>query len=197
MIEVLVALSIMAVLASMAWLGMDGIFRSREISQAQSDQTLRMQAVLAQWEADINEKVTLQTMDGGVKFQDKTKGVAFIRRTDQGLQVVKWAMYGSTWQRWASSATPRLSVLSDYWRQADELLGNESGQLVLAKNINDMSLLCTQSGMDWFPCVKTGNEMPFQAIRLQLVFGEGSGWNGQMTKDLLMPKQPSPRATGQ
>ena len=39
LVEVLVALSIMAVLATMAWQGIDGMVRARDISQARLDRS--------------------------------------------------------------------------------------------------------------------------------------------------------------
>ena len=53
LVEVLVALSIMAVLATMAWQGIDGIVRARDISQTQVERSLRLNTVMAQWEQDL------------------------------------------------------------------------------------------------------------------------------------------------
>ena len=41
LVEVLVALALMAVLAGMAWQGLDGISRARTASQQRVEQTLR------------------------------------------------------------------------------------------------------------------------------------------------------------
>ena len=53
LVEVLVALLIMAVLSAMAWQGIDGIVRARDMSQAQMERTLRLNTVIAQWEQDL------------------------------------------------------------------------------------------------------------------------------------------------
>ena len=53
LVEVLVALMIMAVLSTMAWQGIDGIVRARDISQAQLDRSLRLNTVIAQWDQDL------------------------------------------------------------------------------------------------------------------------------------------------
>jgi general secretion pathway protein J len=50
LVEVLVALMIMALMAAMAWQGVDGVVRSRNDSQARLEQTLRLNTVVAQWE---------------------------------------------------------------------------------------------------------------------------------------------------
>ena len=61
LVEVLVALLIMGVIAAMAWQGVDGMVRSRDISAARLDQQLRLQSVIAQWEADLD-----QVQDSGI-----------------------------------------------------------------------------------------------------------------------------------
>uniref|UniRef100_UPI00355A8090 PulJ/GspJ family protein n=1 Tax=Piscinibacter sp. TaxID=1903157 RepID=UPI00355A8090 len=53
LVEVLVAMMIMAILAVMAWQGVDGIVRTRDFSQARLEQTLRLNTVIAQWEQDL------------------------------------------------------------------------------------------------------------------------------------------------
>ena len=53
LVEVLVAMMIMAILAVMAWQGVDGIVRTRTASQARLEQTLRLNTVLGQLEQDV------------------------------------------------------------------------------------------------------------------------------------------------
>ena len=53
LVEVLVALVVMATMAGMAWRGIDALVRSREIAQVRLANTARLQTVLAQWEVDL------------------------------------------------------------------------------------------------------------------------------------------------
>ena len=53
LVEVLVALLILAVLSGMAWRGIDGMSKARDGSQAGIDRSLRLNTVVAQWEADL------------------------------------------------------------------------------------------------------------------------------------------------
>ena len=53
LVEVLVALMIMAILAGMTWQGVAGIVRTRDASEARMQQTLRLNTVVAQWEHDL------------------------------------------------------------------------------------------------------------------------------------------------
>ena len=50
LVEVLVAMVVMAIMAGMAWQGVDGIVRARDSSQARLEQTLRLNSVIGQWE---------------------------------------------------------------------------------------------------------------------------------------------------
>jgi len=90
LVEVLVALLVMAVMAGMAWQGVDGIVRSRDASQVQLERTLRLNTVIAQWDQDMaaiqDSAVVPQALscDGA--------NVRLTRRTPTGLQVVAWSV---------------------------------------------------------------------------------------------------------
>ena len=53
LVEVLVALLVMAVMAGMAWQGVDGIVRTRNATQVRLEQALRLNTVIAQWDQDL------------------------------------------------------------------------------------------------------------------------------------------------
>mgnify|MGYP001117702273 CR=1 FL=1 len=53
LVEVLVAMVVMALMSLMAWQGVDGIARTRESNQVRLEQTLRLETVVAQWEQDL------------------------------------------------------------------------------------------------------------------------------------------------
>ena len=53
LVAVLVALVIMAVVAAMGWQGVAGMTRAREIASAASERTLRLSALVGQWEQDF------------------------------------------------------------------------------------------------------------------------------------------------
>ena len=54
LIEVLVALFIMAIMAALSWRGLEVMLRSREITQKRVDEVAAFQNVMRQWEADLN-----------------------------------------------------------------------------------------------------------------------------------------------
>jgi general secretion pathway protein J len=59
LIEVLVAISVMALMSLMAWRGLDGMLRSQSSLQARSDEIRGLQAGLAQWQTDLDQLAEL------------------------------------------------------------------------------------------------------------------------------------------
>ena len=66
LVEVLVALFIMAVMAGLAWRGIDGMARARDAGQQRMEQALRLDTVMTHWEQDI---AALQDVGGDLSFR--------------------------------------------------------------------------------------------------------------------------------
>ncbi|HWS04465.1 MAG TPA: prepilin-type N-terminal cleavage/methylation domain-containing protein, partial [Burkholderiaceae bacterium] len=54
LVELMVAISVMALIAILSWRGLDGMSRAQTQTQARSDAILVLQAGLAQWKADLD-----------------------------------------------------------------------------------------------------------------------------------------------
>jgi len=126
LVEVLVALLIMAILAAMGWQGVDGMVRARDISQETSERTLRLTTVIAQWEQDLaslyeNPSVPALVFDGA--------NMRLVRTTPQGAQVVVWSLREGVWRRWASPSVRRAFELQQAWLRSQQLIGNEEQQV--------------------------------------------------------------------
>ena len=104
LVEVLVAMVIMAIMAVMAWQGVDGIVRSRDASQARLEQTLRLNAVIAQWDQDIASIQDTAVVPLALSCDGST--VRLTRRTPDGLQVVAWSLRPDTGNGGGSSWVP-------------------------------------------------------------------------------------------
>ncbi len=197
LVELLVALLIMGMIAAMAWQGVDGIVRSREISEARLEQTLRLQSVMAQWEADLGQ---LQDSSVVPALQFDGANLRLTRRHPAGLQLVVWSLRGGTWTRWASPPATRNAALQEYWLRSQQLVGNEPGQLRTLSGISDWQLYFWR-GNSWSNAQSTGNVAPRagiipglpagttqqllpEGVRLILSFAEGGGFNGALTRDL-------------
>ena len=126
LVEVLVALSIMAVLAAMAWQGIDAMARTREASNAAVERTLRIQTALAQWERDLQSLQDTQVVPP-LRFDGAT--LRLTREAEGGVQLVAWSLRDGSWWRWASPAVTRESELQEHWLRSQQLIGNEPGTL--------------------------------------------------------------------
>ncbi len=126
LVEVLVALAIMAVIAAMAWRGVDGIARSRDVSNAAVERTLRLNTVLAQWEQDL---LAIHTSFAAPPLRFDGASLRLTREAPGGVQLVVWTLRGGAWWRWASPAVTRVSDLQEHWLRSQQLLGNEPGTL--------------------------------------------------------------------
>ncbi len=93
LVEVLVALMIMALMAAMAWQGVDGVVRSRNDSQARLEQTLRLNTVVAQWEQDLS---LVRDTGAAPGLQFDGVSVRMTRSVPGGMQVVVWSLRPSS-----------------------------------------------------------------------------------------------------
>jgi general secretion pathway protein J len=204
LVEVLVAMMIMAILAVMSWQGVDGIVRARDASQARLEQTLRLNTVLAQWQQDLTS--VQQTPEvPGISFDGAT--VRMTRRAERGLQVVTWTLQpapegiagGGTWLRWAGPAVTTSSELQEMWFRTQQFQGVELGQLRTLKGITQWQVYCYWGS--WSNCQSTGDttspaqpptgappqnpQVPPGGVRLVLEFA-GADLNGTLTKDVML-----------
>jgi general secretion pathway protein J len=153
LIEVLVALLIMAVLATLAWQGLDGILRGRDGSRTAIDSSVRLATVLAQWEQDLLA-VTDTGEQAPISFDGQT--LRLTRRADGGIVLVAWAVRGGRWQRWVSPPMTRTDELRETWLRSQQLVGNEPGQLTLAEGASQWQIYFSRDGQ-WTNPQSTGN----------------------------------------
>ena len=101
--EVLVALALLALLATMAWRGVASMAEAKQSADARVNETLRLGTVLAQWEQDLLQVQDPRVLPDALAFDGKS--LRLVRRNAGGLQVVVWALNETRWQRWASPVT--------------------------------------------------------------------------------------------
>lgn len=129
LIEVLVALTIMAVMAMLTWRGIDGISRAQQATHRYTDDVLALNAGLAQWRADLDAMMVWPQTGNAAPPAGSARQRSLlwdgqslrITRTATGtpaagVRVVAWARHPGTgqWLRWQSA--PVLSVLA--WQAA-------------------------------------------------------------------------------
>lgn len=235
LIEVLVALLILSVLAATASKGIDAISTARQVADGSLKQTLRVQSVMTQLDADLSQVIDTQIVTG---MQFDGANLRLTRRTSAGVQVVVWTVRERRLLRWASPETSRVGELQAHWRASNQLLGREVGTLVALNGVDQWQVYCFRNG-SLSNCQSTGNvvrtpvagatpgagagsagttgtsgatggtagasggnpgegavaalanreQLP-QAVRSQLVLGEGSGMAGTVTRDMMLSPQP-------
>jgi len=149
LIEVLVAISVMALMSLMSWRGLDGMLRSQSSLQTRSDAIRSLQAGLAQWQTDLDQlaelpgtpswdwngqvlRLTRRTADGPLPSSAPNNNLSETNLQTEpvtmpaSVRVVAWTWRsdpgrpgGGDWQRWQS---PPLSQRQD-WQSAWALAG--------------------------------------------------------------------------
>jgi general secretion pathway protein J len=201
LVEVLVALLVLAMMAAMAWQGVDGIVRARTASQAQLEQTLRLNTVIGQWETDLGAVQETGAVPA-LSFDGAT--LRLTRRTQSGVQLVAWSLRpeatGSPWRRWAGPIVTGSAALQDSWIQSQQLLGNEPGQLDALTGLSGWQVYFyfgnawsnAQSSANLAATPASGPNAPTvqaalpSGVRIVLAFAPGSGLNGTLTRDTML-----------
>jgi general secretion pathway protein J len=203
LIEVLVALALMAVLAGLAWRGIDGVANVKRASEKRVEATLRTGTILAQWEQDL-ASLHDTVLVPALAFDGAT--LRLVRRQATGLQVVAWSLREGRWMRWSSPIVTRGAALQDAWLASQQLLGNEPGQLTMLEGVQGWQIYFfrgnawsnAQSSADVVsPAAAPGASAPVVArtqlpsgVRLALTLQADEGRPaGTLTRDLLVPPQ--------
>jgi len=206
LIEVLVAVVIMAIMSLLAWQGVDGIVRARDSNQVRLEQTLRLETVIAQWEQDL---ASLQETTAVPALTCDGQTMRLTRRTEGGMQVVAWSLRpdsnsSAMWQRWAGPPVTTTTALQETWLRTQQFQGGEPGQLKALSGLDQWQVYFFQ-GNAWANCQSTGNvaaaasgpaagtgtaggvrqALP-DGVRLVLAFAPGSGLNGSLVRDTLL-----------
>ena len=202
LVEVLVALMIMAIMAGMAWQGVDGIVRARDASQGRLELSLRLNTVLAQWEQDLG---AVQETPSTPALQFDGATLRLTRRAAGGLQVVAWSLRPNAGtgnlQRWAGPVVTGSSALQESWLRTLQFLGNETGQLRTLSGVEQWQLYFfrgnawsnAQSSADVVAPSPGASAVLREAlptgVRAVFTFAPGSGLSGALTRDVALGPQ--------
>ncbi len=156
LVEVLVALLAMAILATFAWRGLDGVVAARDANRESIDRSTRLATVLVQWEQDLQS----------VHDSGRTPALAFdgqslrlTRRVEGGVARVVWSVRNGRWQRWMSAPQQRAAALQQAWLASQQFMGDEPGQVTVAMDASEWQLYFWR-GNDWSNAQSTGDLVP-------------------------------------
>ena len=144
LVEVLVALVVMAVMAGLAWRGVDGMLRSRESTLASLAATTRLGTVMTQWEQDLQALYDTRGGVPSIKFDGNT--LRLVRNVPDGVQIVAWSVVQGRWQRWASPAVTHSDELNEHWLRSQQLQGSEREQLRLLDGVETWQVYFYREG---------------------------------------------------
>lgn len=129
LVEVLVALTILSVIAVMTWRGIEIMLQAQTSTQTYTDEVLALQAGLLQWQADLDAMVVWTPLADGPGSAERSLSwdgrVLRITRTapgpmQAGVQIVAWALDSSSgaWRRWQSAPAVNQAQWRNAWQAA-------------------------------------------------------------------------------
>ena len=206
LIELLVALSVMAVLALLSWRSIDGMAKVHAQVSARSDDSLALQASLAQFKFDLDAI----TQTPGVNSLDWDGRVMRMTRLasvpGEGLQVVAWTRRfdaAGQWLRWQSPASRNFGDWRQSWDQAALWAQNASAESrkreTFLMPLTDWQIFYFRNNA-WSNPLSSDGDAAGQAvpspaaqvavpdgIRMVLSLPPGGGLAGKLTLDWVRP----------
>lgn len=149
LVELLVAISILAIVAVLGWRGLDGIVRARSTLTAQMETTRGMQLAFAQLQSDCEHIVSSDVINGRPFLLTGTDRITMVREVfiegqPSRLQVVAYRVVNGTLSRRESNATRDLAELDALW-QASTSDTDTGGTVGLQGGVAGMQVLVWQN----------------------------------------------------
>jgi general secretion pathway protein J len=205
LVELLVALMAMALLGAMSWRGIDAMARSRNQTQARSDEVLALQSSLAQWSADLDALAAFaqaapagsamaRTLEWSAQSLRLTRYSAS-SATASGLRVVAWnrreVLGVARWLRWQSDEVRSAAGLQNAWQQAGAWAENPSVAArrveVVAAPLLDWQIYFYRGDAWSHPSSGSAGQADPDGVRLVLTLPPDSALPGVITRDWIRP----------
>jgi general secretion pathway protein J len=207
LVELLVAISLMAVMAVMSWRGIDAMSRAQTLTQQRGDEVLALQMGLAQWSADLDALEPVADLPGldwdGRVLRLTRRGAA---DADGAVRVVAWTRRlvdgRSLWLRWESAPVRQHEALQTAWLQATLWAQNPDDaarrQEVAVMPLDDWQLFYFRqdawtnplSSADGSPAAGAAASLRGttpEGVRLVLRLPAGAALSGLLTRDWVRP----------
>ncbi|AMP01922.1 prepilin-type N-terminal cleavage/methylation domain protein [Collimonas arenae] len=200
LVEMIIAITILAMVAILGWRGLDGIVRSRIALTTEMEQTRGMQLTFAQLQSDCAQLAPaslMLTRPTLLATQDRLLMVrqVFAEQQPTRVQVIDYRLRNGVLTRQESLATRDLNVLDGLWQSALNDAGDhpENSQAVtLQSDLASMQMqLWGSDGQGWRPPAaasagsqdtgSNANQWTGLQVALQL-----RGHNGSMLKTFLL-----------
>lgn len=151
LVEVMVALVIMALLAALAMRGMDALMRAKDAALTSTDRTLKLNTGMSQFEYDMTQVVDSKVLPKAIMFDGATLRIA--RRAPEGVQLVLWTLQDRRWQRWASAPVIHLSELTDAWMRSQQWAAVSGSAITVLDDVDDFQVyVCNPAAVNTPGC---------------------------------------------
>lgn len=205
LVELLIAIALMALMAALSWRGLDGMTRAQTRLSQRSDDVFALQAGLAQWGTDLD---ALAEQPGTTNLLWDGRALRILRHgpatPGAGLRVVAWSHRNidgiGQWLRWQSGPVTTRGDLQIAWKKAGDWSKNPSDedrkrevrvialdQWQLFYYFNDAWSNPLSSGVDSGQEKLIGSPIIPKAIRLVLSLPPDQAISGTLTRDWLNP----------
>ena len=195
LVEMLVAIALMALMGVMAWRGISGMQGANLRLAQYADDTVALQAGLGQWAADL-DAIAMQPNTPSLAWDGKVlrvlrKGSA---TPGDGLRVVGWSQRqvdgSSQWLRWQSPSLHTRAQLDAAWAQAARWGHNPSSEdrlrEVRISPLSQWQVFYYRNNAWTNPQSSTSaadaNALP-EGVRLVLTLPAGQAISGVLTRD--------------
>ncbi len=152
LVELMVAVAILAIVSLIGWRGLDAITRSRQALGDELAQTRGLQLAFTQMQIDCANAVDATVLGGVSPLLIEADRMTVARRSHRetqpsALQLVTWRWRGGVLTREESPPTRDLNQLNRYWRSTDTV---SAIAVRLQGNVNQLSLrIWADDGRGW------------------------------------------------
>lgn len=152
LVELLVAIGVLAFVAVLGWRGLDSITRARASLNAELEQTRGLQLAFAQLQTDCANAVDATMLDGRSPLAVTADRVTIARRIQPDaqpgmLELVTWRLRDGVLTREESPPTRDLTQLDQYWQFA---AAGGARPVALRRGLRAMDLrVWTDDGRGW------------------------------------------------
>ncbi|MFZ4479597.1 MAG: PulJ/GspJ family protein [Rhodoferax sp.] len=205
LVELLVAIGLLALMAGLSWRGLDGMTRSQAQMRRHSEEVSALQAGLAQWGADLD---ALASQPNSPSLDWDGRALRILRRAmampGEGLSVVAWSRRSvdgqGQWLRWQSPPLQTRGELQQAWERAavwaQSPVDDDRQREVRIAALDDWQIYYYRGDAWSNPLSSAGTagdgkapgDAPTpDAVRLVLTLAPGQAISGMLTRDWLRP----------
>ena len=149
LVELLVAITVLAIVAVMGWRGLDGIVRSREKLTHQMEETRGIQLAFSQLQSDLEQIADKPLLREHQNILADNSRLVFVRtvlaeNAPSALQVVSYRIRDGVLSRRESATTRDLVQLDGLWQAALNDSGDDG--VALQGNVGGMTVRVWEAG---------------------------------------------------